>query len=318
MSKRTGARMKRIGMKTADVILLDGGMGQELYRRGIQGNEMLWSANALLSDADVVRDIHLEFINAGAQVITTNTYSTKPGRLARVGMGEYTVSLNRIACEMAQDARDRSGKADVKIAASIPPQYSYRPDIEIDFEQTVSEYEEMVEILDPYVDLYLCETMTDAREALAATTACSSTGKPVWCAWTFKDDGSGLLRSEDRVDATIAEMADVKIDAFMANCSAPESVGEVIRQMHKIFDNDSERGQNGTPMIGGYANGFTPIPPKWKPGNIAELGVRRQLTPDVYADFVMGWIADGAQIVGGCCEISPAHIRKIHERLGRD
>jgi S-methylmethionine-dependent homocysteine/selenocysteine methylase len=62
-----------------DVILLDGGMGQELYRRGIQGHEMLWSANALLSDADVVRDIHLEFIQAGAQVITTNTYSTKPG-----------------------------------------------------------------------------------------------------------------------------------------------------------------------------------------------------------------------------------------------
>jgi len=297
-------------MNYEDVILLDGGMGQELFRRGIQGNDLLWSANALLSDAGAVRDIHLEFIQAGAQVITTNTYSTKPGRLSRVGLSEKTVHLNRLACDVANEARDMSGKSEVKIAASIPPQYSYRPDVVIDTDQMQAEYKEMVEILEPYVDLFLCETMADAREARAAAQACAATGKPVWCAWTFKDDASGLLRSNDSVQDVIKDMSDVKIDAFLANCCAPESVTEVMNQIQNLITGSKV-------VFGGYANGFTPIPENWRPGNIAELGVRRQLTPKVYADFVKKWIDSGAKIVGGCCEIGPAHIKAINDMLGR-
>jgi S-methylmethionine-dependent homocysteine/selenocysteine methylase len=88
-----------------DVILIDGGMGQELYKRGLKGDEMLWSANALISAPDVVKEVHMEFIAAGAKVITTNTYSTKPGRLRRVGLDDQVEPLNRIACEMAMRAR---------------------------------------------------------------------------------------------------------------------------------------------------------------------------------------------------------------------
>jgi S-methylmethionine-dependent homocysteine/selenocysteine methylase len=221
-------------------------------------------------------------------------------------------------------ARDEAGKAEVQIAASIPPQYSYRPDIEIDFDEMRNDYEEMVALLEPYVDLFLCETMTDAREARAATQACAKTDKPVWCAWTFKDDASGLLRSEDSVQDSIQDMHDIEIDAFLANCCAPESVSEVMPQMKKAIDllNNGRNAHNGGDraqdiLFGGYANGFTPIPPKWKPGKIAELGVRRNLSPEIYADFAMEWVKSGARIIGGCCEISPAHIQAVYHALGR-
>jgi S-methylmethionine-dependent homocysteine/selenocysteine methylase len=294
-----------------DVILLDGGMGQELYRRGIQGDKVLWSANALLLDVNAVRDVHREFIDAGADVITLNTYSTQPGRLNRAGMGEYIKSLNDIAGTVANEAREQSGRKEVKIAASIPPQYSYRPDIELSFDNMYEEYLEMVELLDPYVDLYLCETMTNAEEARAATSACAPKGKPIWCAWTCKDDGSGLLRSDETIEEAVKALKDIDIAAFMANCCAPESVEEVIIQLRSLLSEEN------APLIGGYANGFTPIPPEWDPGNIEELGVRKHFTPEVYRDITMEWVKRGADIIGGCCEISPAHIKAIAQALGK-
>lgn len=295
-----------------NVILLDGGMGQELYRRGIKGDKVLWSANALLHDANAVRDIHLEFIEAGADVITLNTYCTQPGRLNRVGMSDYIKSLNDIAGAVANEAREASGRKNVKIAASIPPQYSYRPDIELNFENMHEEYLEMVELLDPYVDLYLCETMTNACEAKAATAACAPKGKPVWCAWTFKDDGSGLLRSGETIPEAVHALKDIPVSAFLANCCAPKSVSEVINQLNALF---SKLPENTRPLIGGYANGFTPIPPKWDPGNIKELGVCQHLTPENYAAKAMDWVMHGSNIIGGCCEISPAHIKAIATAL---
>lgn len=293
-----------------EVILLDGGMGQELYRRGIRGDELLWSATALIEAPEAVRDIHIEFIEAGAQVITTNTYSTKPARLSRVGLDDQIEPLNRLACELALEAREKAGKPDVKIAASIPPQYSYRPDIVIDPGIMRAEYEIMVELLNPHVDLFLCETMTDAAEARAATTACAKTGKPVWCAWTFKDDASGHLRNGDTVADTVAAMKDIAIEAYMVNCCAPEGVAAIVSQLRREA---SETGQ----IIGAYANGFTFIPDQWQAGKIQDLGVRRDLSPSDYCKFVAQWIEAGTGIVGGCCEIGPYHIRAIHQMLGR-
>jgi len=293
-----------------DVILLDGGMGQELYRRGLKGDQELWSANALLSDAHIVQDIHTEFIDAGAQVITTNSYCTHPGRLSRAGMGEHLKSLNDIAGYVAREACNKSSRKGVLVAASIPPQYSFRPDIVFGEAQMFDEYAQMVELLNPYVDLFLCETMTNAAEAYTATSACAVTGKPVWCAWTFKDDASGLLRSDEDIVSAVERLKGIKIDAFLANCCTPESVTKVIEILHDLFDGDDTRRH-----IGGYANGFTPIPPQWDPGDIETLGVRPHLTPQAYTEFAMEWVAQGASIVGGCCEISPAHIRAIYEAL---
>ena len=302
-----------------ETILLDGGMGQELYRRGLRGEDVLWSANALRTAPDQVRDIHLEFINAGARIITTNTYCTHPARLRRVGAGDDIAELNDKACEVAIAAREMSEhKDDIKIAASLPPQYSYRPDLEFSYDQMFEEYSEMVELLRPHIDIFLCETMTNPTEAKAAITAAANAKgadkKPIWCAWTMKDDTSGCLRSGDTLQQAISALDDLPVDAFLANCSSPESVTHAIKVLAEMNAERTAQGQAEF-QTGGYANGFTPIPEKWGAGNIEGLGVRENLGPEAYYTFVQEWIKSGATIVGGCCEISPAHIAYIHKNL---
>ncbi len=174
----------------AGVVLMDGGMGQELRRRGLTGGPPgLWSANALLQSPATVLEVHRDYIRAGARIITTNTYSTKRPRLDDAGVGDRFEALNRLAGELACQARDEQG-GDVLIAGSLAPLYgSYRPDLVRPFAETLPLYREQAELLAPYVDLFLCETMSCAAEARAAACGAASTGKPVWVAWTLDDRG---------------------------------------------------------------------------------------------------------------------------------
>jgi len=166
------------------IILMDGGMGQELRRRGIKGSNILWSAYALVTAPQSVSDIHRDYIKAGAQIITTNTYSTIRRRLEDAAIGSSFEKLNIAAGRLAMAARDDCG-VDVLIAGSLPPlQGSYRPDLVEDFDIIEPFYREQAEILAPFVDFFLCETMSCSTEAKAAATGAASTGKPVWVSWT--------------------------------------------------------------------------------------------------------------------------------------
>ncbi|CAN5603047.1 hypothetical protein BH23CHL5_BH23CHL5_28550 [soil metagenome] len=178
-----------------DVVLLDGGMGRELRFRGVEILDTIWSANALLTAPDVVRDIHRDYIAAGADIITTNTYSTIRADLAKEGIEDQFERLNLLACSLAIEARAESAKP-VWIAGSLPPLHgSYRPDLVRPFEEIEPLYREQAAILAPHVDLFLCETMSSAVEALAAASAASRTGKPVWVSFTLHEDQSDRLAS---------------------------------------------------------------------------------------------------------------------------
>jgi len=291
----------------AGVVLMDGGMGQELRRRGLTaGPPGLWSANALLRSPETVLAIHRDYIRAGARVITTNTYSTKRPRLDAAGVGDRLEALNRLAGELACRARDEQG-ADVVIAGSLPPLYgSYRPDLVRPLAEILPLYREQAEILAPYVDVFLCETMSSAAEAFAAASAALATGKPVWVAWTLDEVGGGHLRSGESVSEAAAALGDLPVSALLVNCCPPESITAAIPELVAL----------GARPCGGYANGFKSVPGQWSPGDPVEhLGHREDLGPDAYARHVQEWVAAGARLVGGCCEIGPEHIRRLHEVL---
>ena len=291
----------------AGVVLMDGGMGQELRRRGLTGGPPgLWSANALLQSPETVLAIHRDYIRAGARVITTNTYSTKRPRLDAAGIGDRLEALNRLAGELACRARDEQG-ADVVIAGSLPPLYgSYRPDLVRPLAEILPLYREQAEILAPYVDVFLCETMSSAAEAFAAASAAAATGKPVWVAWTLDEVGSGRLRSGESVSEAAAALGDLPVSALLVNCCPPESITAAMPELVAL----------GARPCGGYANGFKSVPGHWSPGDPVEhLGHREDLGPDAYARHVQEWVAAGARLVGGCCEIGPEHIRRLHEVL---
>ena len=291
----------------AGVVLMDGGMGQELRRRGLTGGPpALWSANALLQSPATVLEVHRDYIRAGARIITTNTYSTKRPRLDDAGIGDRFEALNRLAGELACQARDEQAR-DVLIAGSLAPLYgSYRPDLVRSFAEMEPLYREQAELLAPYVDLFLCETMSSAAEAQAAACGAASTGKPVWVAWTLDDRGQGRLRSGESVSAAGVALEGLPVSGFLANCCAPESITAAMPELAAL----------GPWPCGGYANGFAAVPAGWGSADgIAALGVRRDLGPEAYLEHVRGWIAAGARLVGGCCEIGPEHIARLREAL---
>jgi S-methylmethionine-dependent homocysteine/selenocysteine methylase len=290
-------------------ILLDGGMGRELRYRGVDVLTSIWSANGLISAPDIVRQIHQDYISAGADIITTNTYGIVRSSLAKEGLEDRFEELNVVACNLAGQARQKS-EASILIAGSLPPLAgSYRPDLVGPVGDIEPLYREQADLLAPYVDLFLCETMSSAAEGRAAAAAACQTGKPVWVAWTLHEDRSGKLRSGETISEAAEALSDLPVSGFLTNCCAPESITRALPQLL----------ETGAAYFGGYANTFESIPEDWELDGHKQtdgfLDLRTDLDPASYAEYVIRWLQAGATVVGGCCGTGPAHIAKIKELL---
>lgn len=286
-------------------VLLDGSMGEELGRRGVRLSDAIWSAAALLEAPDAVRGVHVDYILAGADIITTNTYGLVRRNFAEAGLQHRLTELNKLACALAREALDAAARP-VLVAGSLPPQFgTYQPDKVRPFEELEPLYREQAEALADGVDLFLCETMSSAAEAYAAARAACATGKPVWVSWTLRDDGSGRLRSGETISEAAAVLADLPVSALLVNCSAPESVSAVMPSLVAT----------GVDRVGGYANTYQSIPEDFG-NNGDDLEFRTDLNPDQYAAHASDWLRAGATVVGGCCGTQPAHIAKLRAMLG--
>ena len=290
-------------------ILLDGGLGRELRFRGVDTPGTIWSAHGLLVAPDVVRQIHLDYILAGADVVTTNTYGLIRSDLAKVDIEDRFAELNTFACTLAREARETAGRPAL-IAGSLPPlRGSFRPDLVGRFDEIEPLYREQAELLAPHVDLLLCETMSSAEESRAAAKAACQTGKPVWVAWTLHEDHSGRLRSGETIAEAVAALEGLPVLGFLGNCCAPESITAAMPQL----------AATGARHVGGYANTLPPVPENWTIDGNKEtdgsLGLRADLDPESYAEYVVDWLDAGATVVGGCCGTRPAHIAKMYERF---
>jgi S-methylmethionine-dependent homocysteine/selenocysteine methylase len=290
-------------------ILLDGGMGRELRFRGVDVMTSIWSARALIDAPQVVREVHRDFIDAGADIITINSYGIVKSSLAWAGIEDRFEALNLLACKLADEARDESGRS-VVVAGSLPPLAgSYRPDRVGKFEEIEPLYREQAEVLAPHVDLLLCETMSSADEARAAAVAATQTGKPVWVSWTLHEDRSGRLRSGETLEDALKALAGLPVSGVLANCCAPESITRAVPWLAHA----------GLGYVGGYANTFQPIPEDWdltgdKKGD-GSLGLRTDLDPERYAAHAEDWLEAGATVIGGCCGTRPAHIARLKQLI---
>ncbi len=277
----------------SDIILLDGGMGQELVHRAGDRPTPLWSTQIMVDHPGMVGRVHADFRAAGATVQTTNTYAIHHDRLTGTDMDRQFTALYATALQEAQ--------GDGVIAGSIGPLgASYRPDLHPDHAIAVPLYAEIAALLAPGVDLIICETVASVAHARAELEGAASTGKPVWLAMTVDDCDGTCLRSGEPL-ADVIPVAD-EAAAILANCAVPEAITTAIDVL----------AQSGQPF-GGYANGFTQISENFledKP-TVATLEARRDLGPDAYAAFAMDWIDQGATIVGGCCEVGPGHIATL-------
>lgn len=284
------------------IVLLDGGMGQELIARSSKPPSPMWSASVMMEEPEIVEAAHRDYVDAGSTVLTLNTYSVTPERLARVDKQDQFENLQAKAIELAKAAR---GDRDVSVAGCLPPLCgSYHPELAPDYETSLKHYRKVVACQRDHVDLFLCETLSSLKEIRAAVTVAAEAAKPVWCAMSVKDDDGTSLRSGESLQDGIDVAKQCGAAALLVNCSWPEALDQSMPVLAK----------NGLPF-GGYANGFTKADDLLPGGTVDKLKARTDLGPQAYAKFVMGWVQAGATLVGGCCEVGPAHIAEIGRQL---
>ncbi len=296
------------------ITVIDGGMGKELRRIGAPFRQPEWSALALMEDPDRVVEAHRNFIDAGAQVIITNNYAVVPYHLGADVIDARGDELVALAGRLAREAADGTGR-EVKVAGSLPPLFgSYEPE-NFDADRAAPLYRRIVAALDPYVDLWVGETFSCVAELHTIVDVTAGSDKPLWVGFSLPDEFDGAriaLRSGETVADIVEGVAahPGRIAAVLFNCSLPEQTGPAIVELAQRV---AERRLDVA--IGGYANAFPMSKNTGYSANEVVLERRPELTGERYADDVAGWVAAGATIVGGCCDMYPDHIAALAERF---
>jgi S-methylmethionine-dependent homocysteine/selenocysteine methylase len=306
------SRKRAVICMTSTFTILDGGMGRELHRMGAPFKQPEWSALALMLAPETVERAHRRFVEAGAEVVTTNSYALVPFHIGEAKFKAEGQRLADLAGRMARKATEGARHA-VRVAGSLPPLFgSYRPDL-FDEAKAPAIIRPLIEGLSPHVDLWLAETQSSLAEARFARTMLTKDERPFWVSFTLDDENQDLarpkLRSGECVAAAITAMLELGVDAVLFNCSQPEIMEGAVAAARSVRD-----ARAATARIGVYANAFPPQ--REEAANEVLSDIRADLDPARYARFARDWQRHGADIVGGCCGIGPEHIAALKALRG--
>ncbi len=287
-------------LEGGETILLDGGTGTELEKRGVPMNGAAWCATALATHPDVVREAHEDYIRAGAEVIITNTFPAAKHVLEESGMGDRFRELNARAAELAKEARENAAEGPVYVAGSIstfPPRldYGYDPD----GQRARDNYAEQAEVLaGAGVDLVALEMMRDVEQTEYAIQVARATGLPVWVGFSCKraEDGTLVLWSGR---GTLAEALErVSLQGVSLISIMHTQTEETVPALHEVRE-------HWDGPVGAYPHYGEFVMPNWQ--------FIDKISPEDFAAEARGWIEAGAQVIGGCCGTGPEHIRALKE-----
>lgn len=281
--------------------VLDGAMGTELERRGSDTGLPLWSSRALMVSPGLVRCVHDDYIEAGADIITTNTFRTTRRTFHRAGVPDRSEELTALAVNLAKESvAGHPGKA-VLIAGSMAPlEDCYRPDIVPPDEALRVEHTEHAgRLAEAGVDFLILETMGTLREAVAAACAARMTGLEFIV--SFLCNKEGTLYGGEPLEEAVHRVAELSPAALSLNCSSPRIMGRHIKNLITAL-----RGipRGDTIPLCAYANVGIP-------GGEQTEHFFRDVDPAEYADFARSWVGEGVSIVGGCCGTTPEYITAL-------
>ena len=285
-----------------EILIIDGGTGSELQRRGVAMDANAWSGAAALGHEGLLRQIHADYIHAGAEVITANTFGTTRFVLASAGLDEEFERINRRAMRAAREARDDAATGPVAIAGSLsclPPRNDPagypEPRLELD------DYRELAELLAAEgADLIALEMMEDTIHARMAMAAAVETGLPVWLGVSTRMSEAGdRLVGFDFPETPLADPLEalVPMQPAVVNVmhTPPEAVGPALDELKRLWD-----GPCGVyPELGDFEA------PDWQ--------FTQQLTPGEFVSLATEWVRQGARLLGGCCGTLPEHILALKE-----
>lgn len=296
-----------------ETVLLDGGIGAELVRRGVR-----WRGHGMRTDAQIVQQVHEEFLAAGADLIRTNTFQLNRRTYLNVfrnlehqrqigapGLEHRAAELVRRAVELARAARERSGRANVPIAGVMSPlEHCFRPDLAPPPDEARGEHAELAGLLaEAGADLLLLESMNTIGEARAAAGAARATGLPVWVSFVPGADGN-LLSGEPLAEA-VAAVQQLEVEAVLVNCGPPEDVARALGLL----------AIRTTRPFGAYAHVGKFDPPSWKFDFFPQFSQTEAWSPERYTATARAWQASGARLIGGCCGTGPQHTQALREAL---
>ena len=307
-------------LAAGDLIVLDGAIGTEISRLGVQMSGAIWCGVATKTQPDVVRTVHESYLRTGVDVITANTFATTRHCLEAVGLADETIAINRRAVELAQEARDNVASRPVAIAGSVSHMKAVEPERwRTDSRyaptpaQEAANYRELTDTLaEAGCDLLLMEMMMFRDSSVMAIEAALATGLPTWVGFSCGRAGDGTLMNhvfdklpdEKALPPETVPLAE-HIDALLA--LAPRAAGI----MHSAVEDTSP----GLEIL--FERWSGPVMAYPETAHFNHLGEHPSVTmgPAEFATHCRRWVEDGVQIIGGCCGTTVDHIGATVEVL---
>lgn len=306
-----------------EVVILDGAVGTQLQAMGVPMNTFAWAAEALHSHPYTVRRMHENYITAGCDVITINTYASARHNLEPLGQADLTRELNLRAVMLADDARERAaGKRPVWIAGSVSNFGLFvgaEPYTDTDFEkyfgrrnaiteqQSRANLREQAEILaEAGVDFLLAESTGSDVHRHWVVEACVATGLPVW---------AGFRCHQSPGDATV-RIGYISDDTLADTVKGVMELGACGLCVFHTFPSTTEA---ALPVVKERWDGPIGVYPEGERGDYIatyrDATESRHITPEDFVAFAQRAVAQGVQLIGGCCGIELEHIRPLRDAL---
>lgn len=279
--------------------LADGAMGTLLNARGVSFDQCFDALN--LTQPSLVSEIHVEYIEAGAQVIQTNTFGANRYKLAAHGLESQLVEINRAGVELARRAAEASSK-EVYIAGDVGPLgVRLAPFGRVQPDQARQAFAEQIRALaDAGADLLVIETFSDLIELCEAIAAARQVcNLPVVASMTYTRDDRTLLG--DSPAAVARKLAECGADVIGVNCSGgPAQIWRILRQMVQAAPGAR----------------FSAMPNAGWPEQVGGR-IMYPANPQYFGDYALAFCEAGARLIGGCCGTTPLHIAAMKAALGR-
>ncbi|MBU0923330.1 homocysteine S-methyltransferase [bacterium] len=298
------------------VFILDGALGTQIQRNGHDVNDSLWSAKFLNEDTSVIKEVHKQYLEAGADCIITSSYQASIEGFLKKGFSqEKAIELIKLSINIAKEARDefweafenKQSRVKPLVAASIGPYGAYLADgseytgdYKISDEELKSFHKKRLEIiLETNPDILACETIPSFKEAkIICDLLKYYPNTSSWITFSAKDENYTNAGDDIKVCMTYFNKHE-HISALGINCTAPQYIPMLIENIKSV---------SSKPIIA-YPNGgskYNPITKVWEKG---------ELSPPEYAKLSHLWYTKGAKIIGGCCETTPNEIECIRKTL---
>ena len=284
-------------MMTGEKILIDGATGTEIEHRGVPQLENAWNAGGALSHPEILRQVHFDYIQEGAEIIISNTFATSQHALQDAGEGEHFENYNRRSVELACEARELANASNVLVAGGIS-YWSWtgsHPTLENLGRSVESQAKTMASA---GADLLMLEMMIDIDRMLATLDAADIAGLPIWAGLTCEPvDGHMCLRNGDNLIDTIAVLKEKDIPLISIMHTNVEYIDECLEILEAHWSG----------LVGVYAHSG-----EFKDNHHLE---RTVMPPDDYASKARSWLERNVNLIGGCCGFGVPHIAALRNAM---